>query len=143
MEGFSRNKDYLGDLLKQGSIKILFLQEIWLPYHDKPLMSKCFPDYSFNIATPDMFHNNEDKFLSRGPVWHGCAIGWHNDINSNVEPVESNYERLVGVKFNLKKQSFLLIYVYAPTAGHDDKFGRLQLLIHVNIQTSTILEFLP
>ena len=63
---------YLKKLLCElDQIKIVFLQEIWLPYHDKKLLSKFLPDFTFEIATPDMFINNEDKLLLKGPVWHG------------------------------------------------------------------------
>ena len=52
--------------------------------------------------------------------------------------VESNHERLVGVKFNLKKESFLLISLYAPTAGHDDDFMEtLSHLSHYILQHSS------
>ena len=69
------HRAYLQDLLNIVCPKVVFLQEIWLPYHDKVLMNAYFPDFHFNIATPDMIQNNEDKLLNCGPVWHGCALG--------------------------------------------------------------------
>ena len=43
IEGFNRNKCYLKDLIKQVDVKILFLQELWLPFHDKKLMEEYLP----------------------------------------------------------------------------------------------------
>ena len=130
MEGFSRNKCYLRNLLNQVIPKIVFLQEIWLPFHGLSVINNYLPGYSFKIATPDMFHHNEDKLLHSGPIWHGTAIGWHNDINSSVTFPDSNHERLVGLKYNLNENSLLLVSFYAPTSGHDDEF--LEALSHLS-----------
>ena len=108
----------------------MFLQELWMPYHDKKLMNEYLPDYSFQIATPDMFQNNEDKLMNNGPVWHGCAIAWHKDLNASIEPLESNHERLAGVKLIQNNHSLLLVSLYAPTSGHDDDF--METLSHLS-----------
>ena len=110
--------------------KIIFLQEIWLPYHDQKCLDEYLPDFTFKIATPDMLVNNEDKLLRKGPVWHGCAIGWHKEINSKITALSSNHERLVGIKLNLSKSSILLISLYAPTSGKDDEF--LETVSHIS-----------
>ena len=85
-------------------------------------MNDYFPHHNFKIATPDMFLFSEDKLLHQGPVWHGAAIGWHKDINSQVTSLPSNHERLVGIKFDLIDYSLLLVSFYAPTSGNDDNF---------------------
>ena len=122
IEGFNRNKHYFSDILNQVNPKIVFLQEIWLPYHDQRLMNNMFPDYHFWISTPDMFLHNEDKLLQSGQVWHGAAIGCHNDIHSNVTHLVSNHERLAGLKLSLSENSLLFVSFYAPTSGQDDDF---------------------
>ena len=122
LEGFKRNKSYLKDLLNDLSPKVVFLQEIWLPFHDECLLNDCLPNYSFKIATPDMFLHNEDKLQHSGPVWHGAAIGWHQDINSNVSFPETNHESFVGLRLDIADNSLLLISFYAPTSGQDDDF---------------------
>ena len=122
MEGSRRNKRCLKNLLLQQIPKVVFLQEIWIPYHDGRILNDFLPDYSFSIATPDMFLNNEDKLMLKGPVWHGCAIGWHKDINSDVTAIESNHERLVGIRYKMNSTSILLVSLYAPTSGQDEDF---------------------
>ena len=122
MEGFRRNKQYLKNLLLQQIPKVVFLQEIWIPFHEKRILKDFLPDYSFCIATPDMFINNEDKLMMKGPVWHGCAIGWHNEISSDITTIESNHERLVGIRYKRNSTSILLISLYAPTSGQDEDF---------------------
>ena len=101
---------------------MIFLQEIWLGYHEVRLINESFSDFTFKIATPDMFHYNEDKLLKTGQVWHGVAIGWHKELNTDITSLESNHERLVGIKLKKNACSYLLISFYAPTAGHDDDF---------------------
>ena len=122
LEGFRRNKSYLHDLLNHLCPKVVFLQEVWLPYHDQSQLNDYLPDYSFKIATPDMFQLNEDKLLNSGPTWHGVAIGWHQEINSNISFPETNHERVVGIKLQKSGNSLLMISFYAPTSGHDDDF---------------------
>ena len=122
LEGFHRNKRYLANLLHQLSPRIVFLQEIWLHFHDQKQINDTFPDYSFKISTPDMFYHNEDKLMKSGPIWHGAAIGWHNDIASYITFPTSNHERLAGIKLSMNDKSILLVSFYAPTAGHDDDF---------------------
>ena len=123
IEGFHRNKHYLKNLIRQVDVNILFLQELWLPYHDKKLMEKYLPNFCFNIATPDMFQHNEDKLMNSGPVWHGCAVGWHKDLSSNITLLDSHHERIVGIKYVLNNHSLLLISVYAPPSGRSEPEG--------------------
>ena len=130
MEGFRRNKHYLKNLLRQVDVKIVFLQEIWLPFHDQKVINDYFHDYIFKIATPDMFTHNEDKLLQGGPIWHGAAIGWHTDINSRVTFPPSNLDRLIGIKYNLNMHSLLLISFYASTSGRDEDF--MESLSHLS-----------
>ena len=66
MEGYQRNKNYLAALLTSIDIKIIFLQEIWLEYHELQLIQSDFHDYKFIISTPDMFTPNEDKLARMG-----------------------------------------------------------------------------
>ena len=69
-----------------------------------------------------MFKHPEDTLLQHAHVWHGVAIGWHNDINSSIHTLESNHERIAGVKFTLKHKSILFVSFYAPTSGQDDDY---------------------
>ena len=69
-----------------------------------------------------MFQNPEDKLSSSGPVWHGVAIGWRTDMRLNVQPLQSNNERIAGMKIMLSQHSLLLISLYAPTSGKDEDF---------------------
>ena len=69
-----------------------------------------------------MFQNPEDKLSSSGPVWHGVAIGWRTDTSLNLQPLQSNNERIAGIKILLSQHSLLLISLYAPTSGKDDDF---------------------
>ena len=124
IEGFQRNRAYLKDLLNSACPKVVFLQEIWLPYHDQCLLDNFLPDFSFKIATPDMFQHNEEKLMNSGPTWHGAAIGWHQELNHKISFPETNHERFIGIKLKLTSGdcSLLLISLYAPTSGHDDDF---------------------
>ena len=69
-----------------------------------------------------MFMHPEDKIAVPGAVWHGVAIGWHDDINPNMSSVQSDHDRLVSMKLSTDITSFLLISFYAPTAGKDEEF---------------------
>ena len=122
MEGYRRNKHYLTKLINDFSSKIVFLQEIWLAYSDFRILQNDFPTLNFQISTPDMFMNAEDKIGSQGQVWHGAGIAWHDDLNSLVTPLQSNYERFTAVKINLGNLKLIAVSLYAPTSGKDDEY---------------------
>ena len=69
-----------------------------------------------------MFSHPEDLLGKPGHVWHGVAVGWRNDINAYVSPIESSCDRISGVKMSLNENSLLLLSYYAPTAGQDCDF---------------------
>ena len=117
IEGFRRNKHYLSDLILKHSPKVIFLQEIWLPFHDLNALNSFHPEYTFEISTPDMFQHPEDLLNKPGHVWHGVAIGWKKTITGSITVIESTYERVVGVRFSLTKTSIIFVSFYAPTAG--------------------------
>ena len=100
----------------------VFLQEIWLPYHEERLVTRALQGYNFKISSPDMFLHSEEKLLHSGPIWHGVAIGWLHDITHKVTTLDSSHHRVVGVKYNMHEADILLVSFYAPTAGHDDDF---------------------
>ena len=122
LEGFRRNKQYLADLVTLISPKILFLQEIWILFHEERLINNYFSDYQFKISTPDMFQPSEELLSKSGPTWHGAAIGWHNGINTNITTIESTHERFTGIRMSVSENSVLLVSFYAPTSGHDEDF---------------------
>ena len=122
LEGFKRNKHYLSHLLSNVKPKIVFLQEIWLPYSEENILSNHHPEYSFKISTPDMFKHPEDLLGQHSHVWHGVAIGWRNDISGNINILDSTCERIVGVKIQLSSRYLLLLSFYAPTSGRDEDF---------------------
>ena len=47
-----RNRYYLSELMKVHKTEIIFLQEIWLQYHDEAKLKNIFPDFNFLISTP-------------------------------------------------------------------------------------------
>jgi hypothetical protein len=121
VEGFKRNRHYLSSLLLKKP-KLVFLQEIWLPYHDKNTLNQYFPDYTFQISAPDMFQHPEDQLSKSSHSWHGVAIGWRKDIGTSILSLKSTYERFAGIKMLIAGRSILLVSFYAPTAGQDDDY---------------------
>ena len=97
----------------------MFLQEIWLPFSDSKLLQTDFPNYNFQISTPDMFLNPEDKIANHGQVWHGAAVAWHNDLHSKVTQLEAVHERFTVVKIALAIVNIFAISLYAPTSGKE------------------------
>ena len=122
LEGFKRNRHYLSELLLNLTPDFIFLQELWLPYHERNALGHHYPEYNFQISTPDMFQHPEEILSKPGHVWHGVAIGWRKDIKASIQSLKSTYERAVGVKMTTLKKSLLLVSFYAPTAGNDDDF---------------------
>ena len=116
--------------METSELRIVFLQELWLSHHDQKSLNQYFPEFEFLVATPDMFINNEDKIMTRGPFWHGCTVGWHRDISNKVTVHQINHERLIGINLHLSKQTFLLISLYAPTSGLDEEF--LETISHLS-----------
>ena len=122
VEGVKRNQHYLTYLLCNLKPKVIFLQEIWLPFHEQSTLSSLHPEYSFTISTPDMFQQPEDVLQKAGHVWHGVAVGWRRDLAASICSLESTCDRLSGVRLSLQQRSLLLLSYYAPTAGKDDDY---------------------
>ena len=112
----------MSDLLLSQKPQFVFLQEIWLPFHEQRSLSNYFPDYSFRVSAPDMFLLPEDLLHRPSHVWHGVAIGWRKDSKARVHFLKSIYDRIVGIKVTVSGNSLLLVSFYAPTSGHDDDF---------------------
>ena len=139
VEGFRRNRSYLTNLIQSSIYKIIFLQEIWLNYHDLGFINNSFPEFTFSISTPDMFMYEEDKLLRAGPIWHGAAIGWHDDVSTKVNVLDSNHERLAAIQLNFSSGTLLLVSYYAPTAGNDDDYlESLSCLSQFIIQNTSV-----
>ena len=98
---------------------------------------------NFHVSTPDMFLHAEDKISNQGPVWHGAAVAWHNDMHGKVTTLDTNHQRYSSVRVNLGSKSLLAISLYAPTSGKDEEFlecfSYLSHFIHCNKSTSDIL----
>ena len=108
--------------MNQLNPKLLFLQEIWLPYDAEKQINEEFSEFTFQISTPDMFMNPEDKLNRPDHVWHGSAIAWHHTLNTFITHISSTNERFAGVRMNFSGCSLLVISVYLPTSGKDDEF---------------------
>ena len=122
IEGLRRNKHYLSHLLSNSRANVIFLQETWLPHSDQNTISNLLPEYSFKTSSSDMFQYPEDIMSNPSHVWHGVAVGWRTEIGSRIQPLESTYERIAGVRMSLSEGSLLLVSFYAPTSGHDEDF---------------------
>ena len=86
-----------------------------------------------------MFHNSEDLISLKCHQWHGVAIGWRKDLDSNVTPVDSLCDRITGFKLKTPWNSVLFACFYAPTSGHDDDFieALSELTYFLNSNTDT------
>ena len=122
VEGFYRNQFYLNTLLNSLTPKLIFIQEIWVPYHQENAMNNVFPEYSVLISTPDMFTPSEDLLSNMGPSWHGSAIMWHSSIDNGVTSIKTNNHRIAAVRVKLGNDKFLALSVYFPTSGKDDEY---------------------
>ena len=91
-------------------------------FADQNSLQSLYPNYSFIISTPDMSKNVEDLLSRQNHSWHGVAIGWRNDLDSQILPLDSACDRIAGVKLTLSSRNLLLVSFYAPTSGHDDDF---------------------
>ena len=98
---------------------------------------------NFHVSTPDMFLHAEDKISHQGPVWHGAALAWHNDIHGKVTTLDSNHERYSAIRVNLGTLNLLAVSLYAPTSGKDDEFlecfSYLSNFINCNKSTTDLL----
>ena len=68
-------------------------------------------DYSFQIATPDMFTVPEDKVGRPDQNWHGADIAWHNSLSHCMIPVEKVCERFTGIKLQVESHTVFAISV--------------------------------
>ena len=113
---------YLLQLIETFSPKLLFLQEIWVPYSEEDNINLRLQEYTIQISTPDQFTPPEDKLCSSGHTWHGAAIVWHASLNSYVTNISNTHDRFTGIKIDFQGQSILAVSAYLPTSGQDDEF---------------------
>ena len=121
VEGFYRNSFYLTQILNLAP-KIVFLQEIWVPYHKESSMNKKFPSYSVQISTPDQLTPPEDRLSNPDHTWHGAAVLWHESLNSSVLQITNTNVRFTGIKLKIQSETILAISLYLPTTGKDQEF---------------------
>ena len=55
-------------------------------------------------------------------TWHGCAIGWHESLQTFIQNITARNDRFTGVCINFPFCSVLAISVYFPTSGKDDEY---------------------
>ena len=122
VEGFYRNNFYLSSLLDTTAPKLLFLQEIWAPYHQENALNKKYPDYNVQISSPDMFTPAEDLLCNADHTWHGSAIMWHTSLDSSVSKIVTTNSRFTAIRITIQEERFLAISVYFPTSGKDDEY---------------------
>ena len=122
VEGFFRNCFYLSQILNSLAPKLVFLQEIWTPYHQECLVNSKYPSYSAQISTPDQFLDPEDRLSIPDHTWHGVAALWDDSLASSVIHVANTNARFTGIKVKLSEVSILAISLYLPTAGKDEEF---------------------
>ena len=96
--------------------KIVFLQELWVPYAHGNEMDKLFQEYSILISTP------EDLLCNAEHIWHGSAIMWHCSMAQHVTSLKTNNDRITLIKINYNNLSLLAVSVYCPTSGKDIEF---------------------
>ena len=125
MEGFFRNKFYLGRLLESISAKLLFLQETWTSYSQENEMKKYFPDFNLQISSSDMFTAPEDLLCNTDHTWHGTAIMWHISLDSSVSRLTTTNSRFTAVTIKIQDHGFLVMSVYFPTCGKDEEYLEL------------------
>ena len=122
IEGFYRNSLYLQQLISELSPKLIFLQEIWVPYSEEANLNSVFPTYSVQISTPDQFTPVEDNLGISEHVWHGSALLWHESMGASVVNIKNVHERFTGIKIRVDGHSLLAISAYLPTSGKDDEY---------------------
>ena len=135
---------YLNQLVSQIYPKIIFLQEIWLPYNEESSIRSMLPNYSVQISTPDQFINPEDKMGVQTHNWHGSAILWHESLTQYVEYISNVCDRFTAIRINFGETLVLAISAYMPTSVKDDEFletlGMLSSFISENVNDNyTIL----
>ena len=138
IEGFRRNSLYLSHLLQTSKPKIVFLQEIWLPYSAQNAINNLHPRYCFKISSPDMFQHPEDLLACSAHTWHGTAIGWCKEIGASIHPLENTCDRFVGVRMEQDGGSLLLLSFYAPTTGRDEEFLESISSLAVYLQRNSV-----
>ena len=123
--------------------KLIFLQEIWLPYSEEAAINRKFPDYTVQISTPDQFTHPEDPLGHPSHTWHGAAILWHETLDHNVTTINNVHERFTAVKVATEEQTILVISAYMPTSGKDNEYtdclGELAIFIDDNSETGTTI----
>ena len=114
IEGFHRNYFYLWQVITNLTPKLLFLQEIWVPYSEELNMNTMVSDYAVQISTPDQFTHPEDKIEYPGHTWHGAAILWHESLSSHTSNIQNVHSRFTAIKIMIEECSVLAISAYLP-----------------------------
>ena len=84
-----------------------------------------------------MFTPVEDKILETGPIWHGTAIGWVNNLETNTSKLPAVSERFCGIKYSNEETGTKIVAfsAYLPTSGSYDEFLEVLSQLSSDIQT--------
>ena len=122
IEGYSRSKFTLFDLIRKYDPDFLFLSEPMLYQCDTHQeIIKMFPEYKHALASDDVF-DNELPFLRR-KANGGVLVIWKKDLDRFITPLScpsSSIQPFIFAPPGLCKS--LHVGIYLPTSGKDSQF---------------------
>ena len=104
---------YLTRVLNERNSSVCGLSEHWLLPHNASIDSIDSNDRAHTVtcSSPSTLNGR-----TIGKV--GVSILWHKSLDSIVQTVDINCDRIVAVKLCLQYCSILLVQVYLPASGH-------------------------
>ena len=129
----SLKRDYVSRLLESAKVDILLLQEHWLSDAQMNVLNDVGSDF-LNIGVSG-FDNSE---VLGGRPYGGCAIIWRSSLMVKIQPLVVPSRRLCAAIIATDSWSLLLVNVYMPYEGDEQKteeFTDLLILIE-NIMVS-------
>jgi len=105
---------YLTRVLNERNISVCGLSEHWLLPHNASILDSIDSNYRAHTVTCSSPSTFNGRTIGKG----GVSILGHKSLDSIVQTVDINCDRIVAVKLCLQYSSILLVQVYLPASGH-------------------------
>ena len=105
---------YLCDQLKNNNITICGLSEHWLLSHNAHILNNVDSNYSSHTVTCASPSTLNGRLIGKG----GVALLWHKSVDSFVETIHIESDRIAALKLCLPNQTLVIVQVYLPCSNH-------------------------
>ena len=114
---------YIAEELNSKRISIMGISEHWLLDHNANILNTIDRNYISHTVTCSTPRFINGHAIGKG----GVALLWHQNIDKNIEIVQTGSDRAAAVRFSTIDMSIMVIQVYLPTANNSFEYFKEEI----------------